>query len=31
MNSELHSNLSREVVDDVLREVSNGNHHEPQE
>jgi amino acid transporter len=31
MNSELHSNLSREVVDDVLREVSNGDHHEPQE
>ena len=29
MNVELHSNLSGEVVDDVLREVSDGNHHEP--
>jgi hypothetical protein len=29
MNAELHSDLSPEVVDDVLREV-NGNHHEPQ-
>jgi amino acid transporter/nucleotide-binding universal stress UspA family protein len=31
MNAELHSSLSREVVDDVLREVSDGNHHEPLE
>jgi amino acid transporter len=30
MNAELHSDLSPEVVDDVLREV-NGNHHEPPE
>ena len=29
MNAELHSKLSGEVVDDVLHEVSNGNHHEP--
>jgi nucleotide-binding universal stress UspA family protein len=29
MNAELHSDLSREVVDDVQREVSGGNHHEP--
>jgi amino acid transporter/nucleotide-binding universal stress UspA family protein len=29
MNAELHSDLSGEVVDDVLREVSDGNHHEP--
>jgi amino acid transporter len=29
MNAELHSDLSPEVVDDVLREVSDGNHHEP--
>jgi len=29
MNAELHSNLSGEVVDDVLHEVSDGNHHEP--
>ena len=31
MNAELHSDLSPEVVDDVLREVSDGNHHEPPE
>jgi amino acid transporter len=31
MNAELHSDLSGEVVDDVLREVSDGNHHEPPE
>jgi nucleotide-binding universal stress UspA family protein len=30
MNAELHSNLSGEVVDDVLHEISNGNHQEPQ-
>jgi hypothetical protein len=29
-HAELHSDLSPEVVDDVLREV-NGNHHEPPE
>jgi len=29
MNAELHSDLSGEVVDDVLREVSDGNHREP--
>jgi amino acid transporter/nucleotide-binding universal stress UspA family protein len=29
MNAELHSDLSPEVVNDVLREVSDGNHHEP--
>jgi len=29
MNAELHSGLSGEVVNDVLREVSDGNHHEP--
>jgi amino acid transporter len=29
MNAELHSNLSGEVVGDVLHEVSDGNHHEP--
>jgi amino acid transporter len=29
MNVELHSGLSKEVVDDVLREISDGNHHEP--
>jgi amino acid transporter len=28
MNAELHSDLSREVVDDVLREINDGNHHE---
>ena len=31
MNAELHSDLSGEVVNDVLREVSDGNHHEPPE
>jgi nucleotide-binding universal stress UspA family protein len=29
MNVELHSDLSREVVEDVLHEISNGNHREP--
>jgi amino acid transporter len=29
MNAELHSDLSSEVVSDVLHEVSDGNHHEP--
>jgi amino acid transporter len=29
MNAELHSDLSREVVSDVLHEISNGNHQEP--
>jgi amino acid transporter/nucleotide-binding universal stress UspA family protein len=29
MNAELHSDLSGEVVNDVLREVNDGNHHEP--
>jgi amino acid transporter len=31
MNAELHSDLSPEVVNDVQREVSDGNHHEPPE
>jgi nucleotide-binding universal stress UspA family protein len=31
MNAELHSDLSPEVLYDVLREVSDGNHHEPPE
>ena len=29
MNVELHSDLSREVVEDGLHEISNGNHREP--